>query len=94
MQALLAKNLGSRIHSVESKNQDCLRFPYMDRDQWRIQGRPPPPASGSATGDFSSQKSVLNLVNVKMFNSLYVIKSTVSVWQKCFLMSQYDFCKI
>ena len=108
MQAPLTKNLGSRIHGVESKNQDCLGFPYMDRDQWRIRGRgpggplplfldqtevrraenkfwdrPPPPyltvwmtgppllwRSVSASGDFSSQKSVLNLVNFEMFNSL------------------------
>ena len=41
MQAPLTKNLGSRIHGVESKNQDCLGFPYMDRDQWRIRGRGP-----------------------------------------------------
>ena len=41
MQAPLTKNLGSRIHGVESKNQDCLGFPYRDRDQWRIRGRGP-----------------------------------------------------
>ena len=41
MQAPLTKNLGSRIHGVESKNQDCLGFPYMDRDQWQIRGRGP-----------------------------------------------------
>ena len=43
MQAPLTKNLGSRIHSVKSKNQDCLGFLNMDRDQWRIQGRRAPP---------------------------------------------------
>ena len=42
MQAPLTKNLGSRIHGVDSKNQDCLGFPYRVRDQWRIRGGPPP----------------------------------------------------
>ena len=41
MQAPLTKNLGSRIHGVDSKNQDCLGFPYRVRDQWRIRGRGP-----------------------------------------------------
>ena len=103
MQAPLTKNLGSRIHGVDSKNQDCLGFPYRVRDQWRIRGGPPPlfldqtevrraekkildcppPLSQgldnrapllwrsvSASGDFSNQRSVLNLVNFEMFNSL------------------------
>ena len=50
MQAPLTKNW-----DPESKNQDCLGFPFMDRDQWRILGRSP---DGSAPRIFLDQTEV------------------------------------